>query len=85
MAYFPSGSSGMDYQAQWCDRCEHDRKYRETGDGPGCPVWALHLLWNYDACCNEEKDGVLHSFIPRTRDGLGNEQCVMFTPEKGEQ
>jgi hypothetical protein len=45
-------------------------------EGPGCPVWLAHLLYNYDECNKDES--ILHLLIPRTPDGLGNEQCSMF-------
>lgn len=29
MGYFSNGTEGMDYYARWCERCVHDREYRE--------------------------------------------------------
>lgn len=69
MGYFPNGSAGMDYTQKYCDRCIH-------GDEDGCAVMLAHLLHNYDEC--NKKDSILHLLIPKTKDGLGNEQCTMF-------
>jgi len=49
-------------------------------DGPGCTVWLAHELHNYEECNNE--NSILHLLIPRTKDGLGNEQCTMFRPKE---
>ena len=72
MGYFSNGSEGMAYEARYCDRCVH----QGPPEGPGCAVWLAHLLANYDEC--ENKASILHLLIPRSRDGLDNEQCLMF-------
>lgn len=72
MGYFSNGTEGMDYEAQFCDRCVH----QGPEDGPGCMVWMLHFLHNYDECNNE--DSMLHVLIPRSEDKLSNKQCTMF-------
>lgn len=73
MGYFSNGTEGMVYEAQWCDRCEHQ-------DGPdgqsGCAVWLAHLLYSYKLCNAE--DNPLNVLIPRSEDRLSNEQCRMF-------
>jgi len=74
MGYFSNGTAGMDYAARYCDKCQH----QGPPDGPGCSVWLAHELYNYDECNN--KNSILHILIPRTKDGLGNEQCTMFRP-----
>lgn len=71
MGYFSNGSEGMDYEAHYCSRCIHQKP-----DEGGCMVWLAHLLHNYKECNN--KNSILHLLIPRTTDGLGNEQCKMF-------
>jgi hypothetical protein len=72
MGYFSNGTEGACYEEEYCDRCVH----RNGSDGDGmCPVWAAHLLHNYDECDNE--DSILHMLIPRTEDGV-NEKCLMF-------
>ena len=83
MGYFSNGTEGRDYQARYCYRCVN---YRDLGDGrgEGCPIWDLHQLWNYDPGTPRErlvaatKDRALDQFIPRSKDGLTNEQCKMF-------
>lgn len=72
MGYFPNGSEGDAYEQQYCSRCIH----RENKDGTGCCVWLAHLLYSYRDC--NGKDSILHLLIPRSADGLENEQCKMF-------
>lgn len=71
MGYFPNGTAGEMYEAQYCSRCIHD------GD---CAVMLAHLMHNY-AECNKPKS-ILHLLIPITKDGLDNEQCKMFVEGK---
>jgi hypothetical protein len=74
MGYFSNGSQAADYQAQFCDRCFHDRDNN-------CPILLLHLLWNYDAVgrnADETKKIALNTFIPC--EGIQNKQCLMFVP-----
>jgi len=75
MAYFSSGSEVEDYRERWCVRCIHY---------PMCPILLLHSIWNYEQHDNEDKKEALDTFIPRSRDGFGNEMCRMFVAaEKG--
>lgn len=67
MAYFPSGTDGRDYEERYCNRCVHEQ---------GCAVWLAHMLHNYRDCNDE--GSILHMLIPRSEDGLGNEECRMF-------
>ncbi len=80
MAYMSNGSEGMDYEARFCQNCVHFG----PEEGPGCPILLLHMLWNYDQCQKTEvgkvKEAALDNFIPRSADGLDNEQCKMFVP-----
>jgi hypothetical protein len=69
MGYFSNGSEGMMYQEHYCDRCVHDKDQ-------SCPIWAAHLLFNYDEC--NKPESVLHMLIPRSKDKLENEQCLLF-------
>lgn len=70
MGYFSNGTEGAMYEEQYCARCVHNT------DGPGCAVLAAHMLFNYQDCNNP--DSILHMLIPRTKGGLGNDQCRMF-------
>ena len=75
MGYFPNGTAGMDYEARYCERCEH------MDADTACPVLVIHFAWNYDAVGKDadvDKREALELFIPRTKDGLGNERCAMF-------
>lgn len=71
MGYFSNGTEGEIYEANWCSHCIHSP---EDVDHPGCAVWLLHLLHNYEECNKE--DSFLHILIPR--EGIGNGQCRMF-------
>lgn len=71
MGYFSNGTEGEIYFERYCARCVHDAN-------ENCPVWAAHLIFNYDEC--NKPGSILHMLIPRSADGLGNEQCVMFLP-----
>lgn len=79
MAYFSSGSDGMDFMAQWCDQCRHFRE-RENDpmkcNGPGCPIWDAHLLSDMN---NEETRKALDALIYESKDG--ERFCRMFEHE----
>lgn len=70
MGYFANGSEGDMYRAQWCDRCVHDDAV------VGCPVWNLHLLYNYDQLKKTSTHEALGMFIPE--ESATNGRCVMF-------
>ena len=79
MAYFSNGTEGEYYQEKYCDRCVHD------DTEAGCPVWALHMEWNFDAVGkdkDETKAQALDTLWPR--DGVHNGECRMFHTMKGE-
>jgi hypothetical protein len=69
MGYFPNGTAGMDYEAEWCDRCIH----HET-----CPILVAHSIYNYKECNN--RLSILHILIPIDDEG-DNEKCTMFLDE----
>ena len=78
MGYFSNGSEGMDYEERYCKRCIH----YGPEEGPGCPIWFAHLLYAYEECnSTSNAKTMLDMLIPRTADGLDNEQCVMFVEE----
>jgi len=83
MAYFPNGTAGDEYSSHYCERCVHDLEPEKTG---GCRVLLLHLVHNYDQCRDTPEGklvkGVLDILIPRSKDGLDNEQCTMFVEAK---
>lgn len=75
MGYFSNGTEGMMYEERYCSRCVHFG----PEEGPGCPIWFAHLLYAYEECnSNSNAHAMLDMLIPRTSDGLDNEQCVMF-------
>lgn len=71
MGYFPNGTSGADYEDNYCSRCVHFKP-----DDGGCPVMLAHMLYNYRDCNDEES--ILHLLIPLSKDKLSNEECRMF-------
>lgn len=75
MGYFSNGTEGEMYMARWCERCVHWRDDKD-GRGDGCPIWDLHLLYNYDQHKKPSTERALAMFIPYV-DGH-NSQCVMF-------
>ena len=90
MGYFANGTEGDVYYAKYCANCRHDNLDQDQG----CPIWGLHLLWNYDQVdgpfdyavepmeMNEQNimRVALDSFIPMSEDGLENLECKMFCP-----
>ena len=73
MGYFSNGTEGEMYMEQYCVRCIN---WRGEDDDQGCPVMDLHFLYNYDACNDDNHP--IHHLIPRSEDGLRNEECRMF-------
>jgi hypothetical protein len=69
MGYFANGTEGADYQETYCVKCAHD----QNND---CPVWLMHLLWNYEQHKDDEIRASLDRLIP-FKDGE-NQQCKMF-------
>lgn len=79
MAYFPNGTAGEIYEAEYCSRCIHGMRGE---DDPGCAVWLAHLLYSYELCNKKDEPGkvILDLLIPQSENGLGAEQCAMFRP-----
>lgn len=75
MAYFPNGTSGDLYQAQWCECCLNYRD-KDDGRGHGCAVWDAHLLSSYGAK-GEVKD-ILDTLIPMDKEGVFAAECAMY-------
>lgn len=71
MGYFPNGTAGDIYEAEYCARCVHDN------DETGCAVMLAHNLYNYTEC--NKPESILHLLIPRDDKGF-NEKCRMFSP-----
>lgn len=84
MAYFPNGTAGEYYYAQYCSKCAH---WPKGDDDPGCSVDIIHNLFNYDQCKDTLEgraiETILDLLIPRTKDDLGNERCSMFQNRHG--
>ncbi len=73
MGYFSNGTEGRMYEAEVCDKCIH-----YPHEDVGCPVMELHMLYNYEQHDNKDIANCLDTLIPRSKDGLSNEQCLMF-------
>lgn len=71
-AYFANGTEGTDYELRYCERCVHQKP-----DDGGCAVWLAHLLHNG---AEGDLGGVLDMLIPRSKDGLWNDECALFHP-----
>ena len=78
MAYFSNGTEGDMYMEKYCEKCVNWREGR-GGFGEGCPVWDVHLIYNYDEC-NSKNNGkkILDHLIPMKKDGLFADECTMF-------
>lgn len=78
MGYFSNGTEGEMYEAKYCRRCLH---YETDPDWEGhpeacCPVWLIHLMFNYEQLKNKDLETTLSLLIPK--DGVYNGQCTMF-------
>ena len=82
MGYFSNGSEGMGYQEKYCSRCRN-HKDLDDGRGVGCPVWDMHMIYNYEQIKNDRLKQILESFIP-TKDNDLSGQCLMFDCIEGE-
>lgn len=79
MAYFPNGASSDRFMEQYCLRCTN---FKDIGDGrgPGCPIWDMHTVHNYDQHREPSLRRILDSFIPMKESGVYADRCVMFDP-----
>ena len=41
---FSNGTEGMCWQENWCDRCIHDKPFRDDDPGNGCPLLMVAFL-----------------------------------------
>ncbi len=85
MGYFSNGSGGADWRVNNCERCANNQP---VNDSPGCAIWDLHLLHNYDQMPEHAEtdqsrgeamawSAALGALIER--DGLSN-SCKLFRP-----
>jgi hypothetical protein len=74
-SYRPSnGCEGLDFMAEFCDRCKRDAEYRRTRDGEkGCPIAAAALAFVVDDP-RYPKEWITDAAGPR---------CTAFEPEAG--
>jgi len=77
MGYFSNGSEGIDFEAHYCSKCIHEQD---------CPVWELHLDWDYLQFPEHLKDEVKKAVAATKREALnklimynnGQNRCVLF-------
>lgn len=54
MAYFSNGTEGMVFDEE-CASCKYGEK--------ACPIAAVQIIYNYDACNNETATKILDSLV----------------------
>ena len=72
MGYFSNGTEGLIYEEDYCHQC-----INYGTPNKGCPVWGIHLFYNYDQHKNKIIEDMLSWFIPRNKKGE-NKKCNMF-------
>jgi len=73
VGYFANGAEGHAYEMAYCSKCTH---YKDGENGECCPVWMLHILWNYEQFKNTDRAMALDLFI--RYDGTISKECEMF-------
>jgi hypothetical protein len=61
MGYFSNGTEGDKYEERYCNNCAREILIHK-GEEHGCPIWFMHMMYNYEECNN--KDSMLHKMIP---------------------
>lgn len=80
MGYFSNGTEAEMYEERFCSRCVHTDLHA-IGETPPCAVWWAHSMFAYEECNNASNaKEILDMLIPRTEDGIGNDECKMFVP-----
>jgi hypothetical protein len=72
MGYFPNGTAGEMFEAEYCSKCVHNTD-------AGCPTMMAHVIFGYKLCNAKENEGkqILDMLIP-IKDGGWNDGCAMF-------
>lgn len=82
--YLPwCGTEGADFQARWCETCQHDADYRDN-DGPSCPIIMAsyeanegdQTTWPKEWTGHDHTDAVCSAYEPV-------EGAVPLVPEQG--
>lgn len=75
MGYFPNGTAGDMFEAEFCSKCVHE------DDEKGCPVMLAHVLYAYDLCNEDEAKNpgkhVLEMLIVQD-EKRNTQRCSMF-------
>lgn len=80
MGYFSNGTEGECYQRTYCFNCVNRKK---DDAGVGCPIWDLHMSYNYELCNSKSKAKKMLDFlIPPDKETCGNKQCSMFIDKR---
>ena len=78
MGYFSNGSEGEIYWFSYCKKCNNWTK-REGELEFGCPIWDLHILYQYNLCNSRSlAKKILDFLIPTNKKECNNEKCSMF-------
>jgi len=76
MAYLANGTEGELFERDNCSDCVH-----WGDDDKGCPVFLLHLLWNYDQLGEDHasviKRQALNCLAPRSGSPNVVDSCAM--------
>ena len=75
MGYFSNGTEGDQYEEKYCNNCAREVLII-NGQEHGCPIWFVHMMYNYEECNNEKS--ILHKMIPRNDHDTFNGQCNFF-------
>jgi hypothetical protein len=86
MGFFANGTEGQIFQELYCEKCINYRK-REGESTEGCPIWDLHLLFNYKQFGSKECKEMLEFLIKLekvdTEHGeIKTNSCTMFMENK---
>ena len=54
--YFSNSDMGEAFQEKQCYRCKHWRLRNKDDEYPNCPIWDIHIIYNYDQMDKDKKD-----------------------------
>ena len=80
--YFSNGTEGDVFQSKYCYECVN---WRDLKDGlrEGCPVWDLHIAFNYKQFDNNDTELCLNIFgAKKSIKGVSFNKCRMFLKER---
>ena len=60
VGYFSNGSEGADWYGRNCRRCANSK---DVNDSPGCSIWDIHLLHNYNQQADNPAEQARHELM----------------------